>query len=188
MRDDGRPLLLTNNLARFRPRALLNENQAVEIYKLRRMQKPNFEECRSQNAGPTETSRFNACSLAERYSVSPKTIRDIWNRRTWTQETKHLWNEDEGPMIRSKEPKRSKDREMTLEKTRALPVNITDSIHRVHNPTGLCPSDCSHSLPSHDLSASVDYAIQAIGHVSSMAGLLHGEHSDDPFHSDWPHW
>ena len=29
--------------------------------------------------------------LAKKYGVSPRTIRDIWNRRTWGYATKHLW-------------------------------------------------------------------------------------------------
>ena len=34
--------------------------------------------------------------------MSPKAIRDIWNRRTWTQETRHLWIEGESQFIRRK--------------------------------------------------------------------------------------
>ena len=29
--------------------------------------------------------------LASRYGVCPRTIRDIWNRKTWSYETEHLW-------------------------------------------------------------------------------------------------
>ena len=42
--------------------------------------------------------------LAKKYGVSPKAIRDIWNRRTWQNGTRHLWAENDKPMIRSKKP------------------------------------------------------------------------------------
>jgi hypothetical protein len=41
-----------------------------------------------------------SAAVAKKFNVSPKAIRDIWNRRTWTQETHHLWTEDEHPIIR----------------------------------------------------------------------------------------
>jgi hypothetical protein len=28
------------------------------------------------------------------FDVSPKTIRDVWNRRTWQRATCHLWEEE----------------------------------------------------------------------------------------------
>lgn len=30
--------------------------------------------------------------LASKYGVSPRTIRDIWNRKTWGYATEHLWS------------------------------------------------------------------------------------------------
>jgi hypothetical protein len=35
--------------------------------------------------------RGMSCRAACKFQVSPKTIRDIWSRRTWQQETSHLW-------------------------------------------------------------------------------------------------
>ena len=32
-----------------------------------------------------------------RYGVSPKTIRDIWNRATWAKATRHMWEDADGP-------------------------------------------------------------------------------------------
>jgi hypothetical protein len=32
---------------------------------------------------------------SKKYNVSPKSIRDILNRRTWTKETRHLWAQDQ---------------------------------------------------------------------------------------------
>jgi hypothetical protein len=50
-------------------RAILTEQQAVHIFM---------------------SGRMLAKRLAGQYGVSVKAIRDIWNRRTWARETKHL--------------------------------------------------------------------------------------------------
>jgi hypothetical protein len=59
------------------PRAILSANQAAEIYCQRTL---------SGSAGGLRT-----LEVAEMFCVSPKTVRDIWNRRSWAQETRHLW-------------------------------------------------------------------------------------------------
>jgi hypothetical protein len=74
------------------PRALLTEREAVEIYL-----------CRKSGSG----HKVSTSALAEKYNISPKAIRDIWNRRTWAPETRHLWTDDERPMIREKKSKTS---------------------------------------------------------------------------------
>jgi hypothetical protein len=76
------------------PRAVLTTIQAIEIYSYRK-NKAN----RSTKADPLLSGR--SVAVAKKFNVSPKAIRDIWNRRTWTHETKHLWTEDERPMIRT---------------------------------------------------------------------------------------
>ncbi len=48
----------------------------------------------------SKTLRGQSVSVSTRFDVSPKTIRDIWNRRTWLRATCHLWhldNSDFGP-------------------------------------------------------------------------------------------
>jgi hypothetical protein len=78
------------NTKRLCPRALLTEREAVEIYL-----------CRRSSSG----HKVSTSALAEKYNISPKAIRDIWNRRTWAPETRHLWTENERPMIREKKTK-----------------------------------------------------------------------------------
>mmetsp|Transcript_85889 Transcript_85889/g.229109 ORF Transcript_85889/g.229109 Transcript_85889/m.229109 type:complete len:134 (+) Transcript_85889:3-404(+) len=34
-------------------------------------------------------------------NINAKAVRDIWNRRTWTEETQHLWEDGEVPVMRS---------------------------------------------------------------------------------------
>jgi len=59
-------------------KVLLTQDQALEIYKVRPMDN-------SPNAKPT------SMDVAEQYGVSPKTVRDVWNRKTWVKVTKPLW-------------------------------------------------------------------------------------------------
>ena len=64
-------------------RIILSESQAIEIYQLKPAAKNStmhrHERCQSQ-------SRI----VAENYGVSPKTVRDIWNRKTWVFATMNL--------------------------------------------------------------------------------------------------
>ena len=64
------------------PRIILTEQQAVEICML----KPAIMQ---QKMGKRYESQSRL--LAERFGVSPKTVRDIWNRKTWVSTTKHLF-------------------------------------------------------------------------------------------------
>ena len=68
--------------------------QAVEIYrcKLRLLQPNSFESCLQQ-----AESRIKGKSVpvAGMFKVSPKTVRDIWNRRTWACTTRFLWAQED---------------------------------------------------------------------------------------------
>ena len=60
-----------------KPRAILNREQAIEIFQLRP----------SENTVGTGRSSL---AVARTYKVSEKTVRDIWRARTWHRETLHL--------------------------------------------------------------------------------------------------
>jgi hypothetical protein len=56
---------------------------------------------RLQNEGKLGTThrqgpkiKGQSVPVSKIYNVSAKTIRDIWNRRTWTFETCQLWNDE----------------------------------------------------------------------------------------------
>jgi hypothetical protein len=72
---------------------VLTASQAVEIYrcKLRFRHPKTF-----QSSLLSVESRIKGQSVpvAEMFGVSPKTVRDIWNRRTWAFTTAHLWTEE----------------------------------------------------------------------------------------------
>jgi hypothetical protein len=84
MPSQTRPICLYGSRDR---RIVLNEHQAVEIYRLK---KP-------EPVGERVNRRSESWSrlVAERYGVSPKTVRDIWNHKTWVLVTKGLYLENE---------------------------------------------------------------------------------------------
>jgi hypothetical protein len=198
--------------ARFRPRALLSEQDAVDIYlsgKARSFQK------------------LNSVQLSKQYRVSPKTIRDIWNRRTWAPETKHLWAENEIPLLRRKQsgqsiksiPKNSRRAASGARWSgyqRLLPGHITSHIphyfvwlafenlfHKlivsrvlVSKPVILHPPACpGRSEPACSLQADLAAPCDApptdpgaAADADADAAAFAMAAADDPFHSDWPHW
>ncbi|EKX44357.1 hypothetical protein GUITHDRAFT_109806 [Guillardia theta CCMP2712] len=69
-----------------RPRAHITDRIACEIYLFRLSQPPD------QLWLPTPAS----VALGRRYGITPKAVRDIWNRRTWARATCHLWKDKAG--------------------------------------------------------------------------------------------
>ena len=72
---------------------MLTPQLAYEIYaqKLIFQAPTNFGSC-FEAANAKLKGKSNR--LAKQYKVSAKTIRDIWNRRTWTFATCNLWREE----------------------------------------------------------------------------------------------
>ena len=67
---------------------ILTEKQAKEIYQFYLADfSPSSSFMKAKNSTSTR--------LAGIYGVSPKTIRDIWNRRTWTSVTSLVVNEED---------------------------------------------------------------------------------------------
>ena len=60
-------------------RRALSQQEAIEIFKYKK--------------GRGERLSSLSAVLAQRYGVSSKCIRDIWQGRTWPEATFHLWNE-----------------------------------------------------------------------------------------------
>jgi hypothetical protein len=66
-------------------RAVLTEAQVVEIYQY---QKKTTTVHHSFALDPSLKGRTTY--VARKYNVCPKTIRDIWNRRAWSNETRFM--------------------------------------------------------------------------------------------------
>jgi hypothetical protein len=75
-------------------RLVLSEQSAIEIYK----HKLSLQERHTAHHGiftPKLSLRGQSVFVSTMFDVSPKTVRDIWNRRTWQRATFQLWeNED----------------------------------------------------------------------------------------------
>jgi hypothetical protein len=66
-----------------RPRTVLSKEEAIEIYGHKKVLE-----------GSKRTTRPSA-ELAQKYQVSAKTVRDIWNGKSWREATLHLRNQVE---------------------------------------------------------------------------------------------
>ena len=66
--------LLSITKAVPKPRAILTREQVIEIFEFR----------------PSSVFHRSSSNVALKYGVSEKTIRDIWNGRTWHSETQHM--------------------------------------------------------------------------------------------------
>uniref|UniRef100_A0A7S0LTU1 Uncharacterized protein n=1 Tax=Cryptomonas curvata TaxID=233186 RepID=A0A7S0LTU1_9CRYP len=71
-------------------KVVLTPKLAREIYaeKLRILTPKDLQHC----VKPLNLLRGQSVSVANRYNVSAKTIRDIWNRKTWIFDTSCLWH------------------------------------------------------------------------------------------------
>ena len=73
-------------------KTVLRPEQAAHIYSL----KPVFDalEKIGMMSDAESQSKGRSVPLATMFNVSAKTIRDIWNRKTWTFATRHLWKQE----------------------------------------------------------------------------------------------
>jgi hypothetical protein len=73
-----------------RDRSVLNASDARNIYKLKFL-------AHKSTSTPNGINHAVSSSvlLAEQYCVDSKTIRDIWNRKSWTQVTQDLFDQGE---------------------------------------------------------------------------------------------
>jgi hypothetical protein len=72
------------------PRVFLNHGQAVEIYK----RKIEFLNSYPRFFAMGSVMRGLTSPVAKEFGVTVKTIRDIWNRKTWRCSTNHMWHLD----------------------------------------------------------------------------------------------
>ena len=82
-----------------KPRAILTEQQAVDIFKW-------------QSAEEIPTMVSSSSFIAKKFGINERTVRDIWKRRTWAHATWRLGERaDTKPMVKKRtgRPKGSKD-------------------------------------------------------------------------------
>ncbi len=186
--------------SKIHPHAVLNQHQAVEIYRLRKSK--------------TELGVWpRATAVSKLYGVSPKTIRDIWNRRTWIEQTKDMWADNEHRhLVISKS---SSPKIVRPSNNHAIFPNSTHQLHASENsveqstltdkesmlaqphdpfahfmvpttPKGLLLLWNTNKTPPASLSSDLKAAADALSiwKVASASDKA----ANDPFHADWPHW
>mmetsp|Transcript_27624 Transcript_27624/g.55552 ORF Transcript_27624/g.55552 Transcript_27624/m.55552 type:complete len:248 (+) Transcript_27624:198-941(+) len=62
---------------------------------------------RPRNAGSRYGSMAEAARIGTMHGVSPKTIRDIWNRKSWVKATRKLWTAEEASSFVPRRHRRS---------------------------------------------------------------------------------
>jgi hypothetical protein len=74
-------------------RVVLNKTLAAEVYahKLALTIPTSFKSCLQVASKKT---KGESAKLALKYGVSAKTVRDVWNKKTWADATAHLWKEE----------------------------------------------------------------------------------------------
>ena len=199
-----------------RPRAVLNANDAVEIYKFK---------THSFDADRAFTG--HAPRVAEIFNVSPKTIRDIWNRRTWIPETRHLWVAGEMPALRKRRSISSislEDKWSATTITRVSPTvgenmltgdghisapqfwySLPDKTVRIQSRSSAddeqklpnVAEDCQREILKQENSTSLSEhsklfeKFDADGLTNWRQKTSPGDDEstrNDPFHYDWPYW
>ena len=65
---------------------MLTITQAVEIYRMKLKWASQHEVCMLK-----QSMRGMSIPVSKMFGVSPRAIRDIWNRRTWEHATADLW-------------------------------------------------------------------------------------------------
>lgn len=80
-------------------RCCLTREKAIEIYSTKLSFLRNSEESLS----PQIALKGRSEPAATKFGVSAKTIRDIWNRRTWQHATWHLWAAESNDFEKSQE-------------------------------------------------------------------------------------
>ena len=172
------PLAWQNRLVihtKTHQRAILSQEQAIQIYQ--RLQR------KISDANDFSTAKL----MAHTYGVSVKTIRDIWNRRTWTKETQHLWGPTDTRKIRRK-------------KIAASPKTSSDKIFSEHqfDPSCILNRPVYHLAPA-DTSDNYENASRRVFDQCSerdcpvpQQAIPNAQrfdfHAEDPFHDDWPYW
>ena len=175
---------------------VLSVPQVLDIFKLKTDKHARF-------TGPNGV--LSAKLVGQHYNVSAKTVRDIWNSRTWYRETHHLEpsrsDAKERLSKRPGRPKGSKDRKPRVRKMFSLssqaacvdpgqlqPANkgtINDPARQqnvVYESCLAVSSTIETSQMCTDDSAP-SWTIRPI--VDACAA---GHNFSDPFHDDWKHW
>ena len=166
-----------------RPRAILSEAQAIEIFHIKLVASTFMHACPSPNR------------IASSFGVSEKAVRDIWKGRTWARETHHLDPTRPAPLKKCcGRPRGSKD---SRPRNLGLPSGVRrpsiDLEFEIAPSIDICTDICSsqrihaENISEHrhflSTSDSVDHQLHEWTEgISAPSELV------DPFQLDWVEW
>lgn len=151
-------------------KAFLCEQDVLQIYSNRPLRDED---------GTFLPSTSRSKELADMYKVSDKTVRDIWNRRSWGKVTRPLWSEAEVAAVQSQErsllSSSSQDKSIVLARTRApgRPRGSHDTVKRRKEPE------------EHDQEPSVQEEEEEVESEQDDAEEEVRKTEEDPFSIDW---
>ncbi len=70
---------------------VLSPHQAIEIYACKLEIQKNKDNEQDGQSDPSSPLKGRSASVAKKFDVSAKTVRDVWSRRTWAFATSFLW-------------------------------------------------------------------------------------------------
>mmetsp|Transcript_16792 Transcript_16792/g.45757 ORF Transcript_16792/g.45757 Transcript_16792/m.45757 type:complete len:149 (+) Transcript_16792:79-525(+) len=132
----------------YKTKAKLTEMQALEIYAY----------------GMHKTGSRSSSMIAKMYNITDRAVRDIWNGRTWYEETSTLLSPAEAAL----RPKRMRTRGAKQCRSRDSDLNqvFDDAVHKHYTLEQQCHQNFA-------------------GNSQMFACIATVE---DPFHDDWPYW
>jgi len=128
------------NVQEGKVNAKLSAETAIEIYAIMMLQKSLGKDHQCSGF----RSKTSAAALARRFSITEKTVRDIWCGRTWRRETAALLDADEASKVLSgmRPPGRPKKSHVTPD-TRHHPASVSTQ----ENSCDVSGAECSCANP-----------------------------------------
>mmetsp|Transcript_68355 Transcript_68355/g.182370 ORF Transcript_68355/g.182370 Transcript_68355/m.182370 type:complete len:188 (+) Transcript_68355:212-775(+) len=166
-------------------KVVLDSKKAAEIFMHKAACDEEEPEFRNQNSN--SRLRSPSAKLALRYGVSAKTIRDIWNRKTWIGATEGIANFPE-TLHDCQKFKQAGNQSRPLE---GSCIGILDCIAQaqknIFQPAMQVEYPIDAGAPS-CVSSGIEGSSEKNALDRSMSAELKFLVENDPFHFDWPYW
>jgi hypothetical protein len=176
---------------------MVTEEQAIEIYKFKvDLLAKSAKEVESDPRKALKNKiRGESAHFAKMYGIQPRSIRDIWNRRTWGFATRHLWLQ-ENEIFQSEDVYQVNDLKFAEVKLPYFYRNFlqastakANSPRRPGRPKG-SRSRCQHfqadfiSIPISDAMDSSEFRISLLKQESEMKPAHAQQKSEESFRTE----
>ena len=118
----------------------MSRNPRAQIFSIRPSMDPGSPR-RAARGRISESARSRA--VGARYGISAKTVRDIWNRVTWTAATEPLWTDQVRPSARTAAlvPPRARSR-ACISVSLVLPLLALSAMGWIYRPSCSSRASC----------------------------------------------